>query len=48
MNLLGWKLHALVGELVGHSPSFVVNGNSRLTFMFEGKDVILVNYQDYH
>ncbi len=25
-----------------------VDGNTRLTFLFEGKDAILVDYQDYH
>ncbi|WP_369821176.1 type II toxin-antitoxin system RelE/ParE family toxin [Polynucleobacter sp. MWH-Tro8-2-5-gr] len=25
-----------------------MNGNWRMTFKFEGEDVILVNYQDYH
>jgi len=25
-----------------------VNGNWRLTFRFDGEDVILVDYQDYH
>ena len=47
MNLPGWKLHPLVGELVGHY-SVTVNGNWRMTFMFDGEDAILVDYQDYH
>lgn len=47
MNLPGWRLHSLEGRLVGHYSVFV-NGNWRLTFRFEGKDAILVNYQDYH
>jgi proteic killer suppression protein len=25
-----------------------VNGNWRLTFVFEGTDAVLVDYQDYH
>jgi proteic killer suppression protein len=25
-----------------------VNGNWRMTFRFEGKDAILVDYRDYH
>jgi len=25
-----------------------VNGNWRMTFMFEGENVVLVDYQDYH
>jgi len=24
------------------------SGNWRLTFMFEGEDAVLVDYQDYH
>jgi proteic killer suppression protein len=47
MNIPGWKLHALKGDLAGHW-SVSVSGNWRLTFSFDGEDVILVNYQDYH
>lgn len=47
MNLPGWGLHALKGELKGHF-SVQVNGNWRMTFAFDGVDVVLVNYQDYH
>lgn len=47
MNVPGWRLHSLEGELAQHF-SIVVNGNWRMTFMFEGEDVILVDYQDYH
>jgi len=47
MNLPGWRLHPLGGELAGHY-SVTVNGNWRMTFMFEGEDAILVDYQDYH
>lgn len=47
MNVPGWKLHALKGELAGHW-SVWVNGNWRLTFRFEDGDAILVDYQDYH
>jgi proteic killer suppression protein len=25
-----------------------VNGNWRVTFIFEGTDAVLVDYQDYH
>ena len=25
-----------------------VNGNWRITFLFEGEDAVLVDYQDYH
>lgn len=47
MNVPGWRLHPLTNDLVGHF-SVRVNGNWRMTFMFEGTDVILVDYQDYH
>lgn len=44
MNVPGWKLHRLsTGRW-----SIWVNGNWRLTFSFEGKDAVLVDYQDYH
>jgi proteic killer suppression protein len=43
----GWHLHPLKGDLEGHW-SLRVNGNWRLTFRFEGEDVVLVDYQDYH
>jgi proteic killer suppression protein len=47
MNVPGWKLHPLHGELEGHF-AVSVNGNWRMTFRFEGTDAILVDYQDYH
>ena len=47
MNLPGWALHRLVGNLKGHW-AVKVNGNWRLTFTFEGEDAVLVDYQDYH
>ncbi len=47
MNAPGWSLHPLRGELAGHW-SVDVSGNWRLTFMVEGNDAILVDYQDYH
>ena len=47
MNLPGWNLHSLHGNLSGHW-SVSVNGNWRITFTFEGVDVVLVDYQDYH
>ena len=47
MNMPGWKLHPLAGDLAGHW-SVTVNGNWRMTFVFEGEDAILVDYQDYH
>ncbi len=47
MNVPGWKLHALGGDLAGQY-AITVDGNWRLTFKFEGQDAVLVNYQDYH
>lgn len=47
MNIPGWKLHGLKGDLSGHW-SVWVNGNWRLTFAFEGEDAVLVDYHDYH
>jgi proteic killer suppression protein len=47
VNVPGWRLHPLTGNLSGHY-SIVVSGNWRITFKFENEDVILVNYQDYH
>lgn len=47
MNMLGWGLHPLVGDLKGHW-AVKVSGNWRLTFAFEKEDAVLVDYQDYH
>ena len=47
MNVPGWRLHALKGELAGHW-AVSVSGNYRLTFRFDGEDAELVDYQDYH
>lgn len=47
MNMPGWGLHPLTGDLAGHY-SITVNGNWRITFRFEGEDAELVDYQDYH
>jgi len=47
MNAPGNNLHPLRAELSGHW-SVKVNGNWRLTFSFDGENVILVDYQDYH
>jgi proteic killer suppression protein len=47
MNMPGWGLHSLSGDLAEHW-SVTVNGNWRMTFRFEGEDAILVDYQDYH
>jgi proteic killer suppression protein len=47
MNLPGWRLHPLHGDLVGHW-SVWVNGNWRMTFRFTDGDAELVDYRDYH
>jgi proteic killer suppression protein len=47
LNVPGWNLHALTGDLAGHW-SLWVSGNWRLTFVFDEEDVILLDYQDYH
>jgi toxin HigB-1 len=47
MNLPGWGLHSLKGDLKGHW-SVWVSGNWRLTFRFDGTDAELVDYRDYH
>ncbi len=47
LNLPGYKLHPLKGDLKGHW-SIWVNGNWRVTFCFVGNDTELVDYQDYH
>lgn len=47
MNLPGWGLHPLKGDMKGHF-SVWVSGNWRMTFRFDGEDAALVDYQDYH
>jgi proteic killer suppression protein len=47
MNLPGWRMHSLVGNLTGFY-SVTVNGNWRMTFTFENDNAVLVDYQDYH
>lgn len=47
MNILGWNLHPLQGNLVNHW-SVKVNGNWRVTFKLENGHAEIVNYQDYH
>jgi proteic killer suppression protein len=47
MNVSGWDLHSLKGDLADHG-SVKVNGNWRMTFRFEGENAILVDYRDYH
>jgi len=47
MDVPGWGLHPLKGELADHW-SIQVNGNWRMTFAFENENAILVDYRDYH
>lgn len=47
MNAPGNGLHALKGDLAGHW-AVNVSGNWRLTFRFDGEDVVSVDYLDYH
>ncbi|SOD15939.1 type II toxin-antitoxin system RelE/ParE family toxin [Nitrosomonas ureae] len=47
MNAPGWRLHPLTGDLTNYY-SVSVNGNWRLIFTFDGEDVFLVDYLDYH
>jgi proteic killer suppression protein len=43
----GWRLHPLTGGFKGFY-SITVNGNWRVIFRFDGVDVELVDYLDYH
>jgi proteic killer suppression protein len=47
MNLPGWDWHPLKSDLAGHW-AVSVNGPYRLTFTFEGKDAVLIDYLNYH
>lgn len=47
LDLPGWRFHPLKGQLGGHFALWV-DENWRLTFTFEGTNVVLVDYQDYH
>lgn len=47
MNIPNWRLHKLKGNLDDHW-SITVSANWRMTFRFDGEDVELVDYQDYH
>jgi proteic killer suppression protein len=47
MKAPGWHLHPLRGNLQGFW-AVTVSANWRITFRFDGKDAILVDYQDYH
>lgn len=43
----GWRLHGLSGDRVGYW-SLTVQANWRIVFRFDGTDVELVDYVDYH
>lgn len=47
MDLPGWRLHRLKGELKGFW-SVWVNANWRIIFRFDGTDVVDVDLIDYH
>ena len=47
MALPSFRLYALKGDMKGQW-SVWVNGNWRVTFRFAGRNVELLNYQDYH
>ena len=47
MNLPGFRLHSLVGDLKGHY-AVSVSGNWRVTFRFEDGHAVDVDYTDYH
>ena len=47
MNLPGWRLHPLRGDLHGHWAVWV-DKTWRLTFTFAGGDATGVDYRDYH
>jgi len=47
LNIPGMYLHPLKGERKGQW-AMTVSGNWRITFAFDGEDVIIVNLEDYH
>ena len=47
MDLPGFRLHALKGDLKGHY-AVSVSGNWRVTFRFEDGHAVDVDYLDYH
>ena len=47
MDLPGFRLHPLKGELAGHH-AVRVSGNWRVTFRFAEGQVLDVDYVDYH
>jgi toxin HigB-1 len=47
MDLPGWRLHPLKGELAGFW-SVTIRSNWRIVFRFEAGDATDVDYLDYH
>ena len=47
MDLPGFRLHPLKGEMKGHY-AVSVSGNWRVTFRFEDGHAVDVDYLDYH
>jgi len=47
MGLPGLGLHPLKGESRGRW-AVEVSGNWRVTFAFDGRDAVDVDYEDYH
>ena len=47
LQILGMYLHPLKGERKGQW-AMTVSGNWRITFKFDGEDVVIVNLEDYH
>ena len=47
MNLPGFRLHPLAGDLEGYW-AVTVRANWRVTFRFEGADAVDVDLVDYH
>jgi len=47
LQLPGLRPHQLTGGRSG-TWSFRISGNWRVTFAFEGKDAVAVDYEDYH
>ena len=48
MNLPGFRLHPLRGDLAGYWAVVALTGNWRIVFRFEGHDVRDVDLIDYH
>jgi len=47
LNVPGYYFHALKGKDKGRF-SIRVTGNWRITFAFDGNDVIIIDLEDYH